>query len=116
MGLMAEREELNEIKDSPVKQTYSFGERRVGAYFNPSGLKEIDNIKSRVASLIDEIERKTVNSTDPEIHRWKSIALTKLEEGCMFAVKTLANQQMEDKSAALDGLRQGDPAKRGERK
>jgi hypothetical protein len=52
--------------------------------FNPSGKKEVDEIKSRVESAIDYI--RDMSAGDP---RCKALSITKLEEASMWAVKSL---------------------------
>lgn len=65
------------------------GERRVGLDFNPSGMGEINQIKGVVANLIDNLEALPAVLVDPEVGRLVSLAQTKFEEGCMFAVKAI---------------------------
>jgi hypothetical protein len=64
------------------------GAERVVLHFNPSGDNLVENYKRSIADLIDQLEvfHTTGNS---EISRCASIAQTKLEEACMWAVKTI---------------------------
>lgn len=64
------------------------GEYRVGMDFNPGENPEVTQIKGVVATLIDNLE--FLRNGDDEIERLISIAQTKFEEGCMFAVKAVA--------------------------
>ena len=72
----------------------TLGERRIGT-FNPSSDDYVSTVKRIVSDLIDYIDKSIdtsdVYSTSNEIQgekaRLKSIALSKLEEAAMFAVK-----------------------------
>ena len=63
------------------------GERRVALHFNPSGRDAVSQIKGVTATIIDNLEE--LGPVDAEVSRWISIAQTKYEEACMFAVKAL---------------------------
>lgn len=65
----------------------SKGTERVGLGFNPSGNPEVGEFKQIVADLIDRLE--IYQDQGAEIGRCASIAQTKLEEACMWAVKTI---------------------------
>lgn len=64
----------------------TIGEKRVRTTFNPSDDSTVQHIKERSAELINYIN-DNVSGNDPEVGRLKSIALTKVEEAAMFAVK-----------------------------
>lgn len=76
----------------------TLGEYRVGIKFNPSNNSTVDKIKRAAADLIDLIEEDIVSTIDWEAdrneHMWfnevarlKSLALTRVEEAAMWAVK-----------------------------
>ena len=61
------------------------GMRLVAANFNPSGREDVDAVKQDAADLIDNIERLCPPG------RWRSLAVTAVEESSMWAVKSLTN-------------------------
>lgn len=71
----------------------TLGQLRVGVSFNPSKMPEVDEIKRRAAELIDAIDALTIpfEDMDPavvaEFGRDKALAMTAIEDGCMWAVK-----------------------------
>jgi len=58
------------------------GEQIVRAEFNPSGVGNVNFFKEQTARIINAIE--DAKELDP---RLASIAITKFEEACMWAVK-----------------------------
>ena len=69
-----------------MSETKSLGEARVRTSFNPSDDSKVQHIKERCAELINYIN-DNVESKDGEVGRLKSLALTGIEEGAMWAVK-----------------------------
>ena len=67
----------------------TFGERRVGVDFNPSGSTMVDTIKGKAADLIDGLETAGFNEPG-EVARLKALAMTDIEFGAMWAVKAAA--------------------------
>jgi hypothetical protein len=81
-----------------MPQNMSLPEHRVGVACNPANLRPVAEIKDRLAHLMNEfcwaIESKVSNpqlteEEREEILRCETIALERLEEGCMWAVKGL---------------------------
>jgi len=86
----------------------TFGEERVGVYFNPSQKEEVKKVKETCAFLIDflnsykngiavdpentQLSPTEYNQKNGEIFRLISIAQTTIEEACMWAVKALVKQ------------------------
>lgn len=66
----------------------SEGVRRVIKSFNPSGNKNIDEIKTIAAQLIDKVNR--LEGTDIDLERLKETAKTQIEGAAMWAVKAAA--------------------------
>ena len=64
------------------------GFNRVGVLFNPTANKDIYDIKTMAAELIDKINR--IETDDGEIARLKALAMTAIEEGAMWGVKAVA--------------------------
>ena len=64
----------------------TFGERRVGVDFNPSGSTMVDTIKGKAADLIDGLETAGFNEPG-EVARLKALAMTDIESAAHWAVK-----------------------------
>jgi hypothetical protein len=67
----------------------SFGERAVGLQFNPSNQTAVYQCKSKFAALIDQLEACRQSTTDGEVKRLCSIAITEAQTAQMWAVKAL---------------------------
>ena len=67
----------------------TFGERRVGVDFNPSGSTMVDTIKGKAADLIDGLETAGFNEPG-EVARLKVLARTDIESAAHWAVKASA--------------------------
>lgn len=67
----------------------TFGEKAVGLTFNPSGDKNVQELKEAFAKVIDLCNnlRNTTPATDTEIKRMASIAITEAQTAQMWAVK-----------------------------
>lgn len=65
----------------------TFGERAVGLSFNPSGDENVLEMKRRSAALIDNVNALREDSTDGEVKRMCSVAITKLQEAQMWVTK-----------------------------
>ena len=64
----------------------SLGASRVRESFNPSGNELVDKIKRYTADLIDLCNEEP-RSSDPEVLRLWSLAMTHYEDAAMWAVK-----------------------------
>jgi hypothetical protein len=71
----------------------TLGEYRVGITFNPGGNEHVNEIKRRVADLIDFLEDQRHETahlqTDAERFRLLSLAQTHLEDAAMWGVKAV---------------------------
>lgn len=67
----------------------TFGQKAVGLSFNPSSSNEVDSIKLKVSELIDELHTKREYTTNDEVNRMLSIAITELQSAQMWAVKAV---------------------------
>lgn len=67
------------------------GEHRVGVTFNPSADPRVDDVKRRVAALIDDL-LAIVSERDHPGARCASIAVTDFETAAMWAVKAITKQ------------------------
>jgi len=67
----------------------SFGESAVGLSFNPGGNDQVTAIKTQYAQAIDFLYSLRKSSTDPEVQRMYSIAITETQTAQMWAVKAI---------------------------
>lgn len=67
----------------------TFGQRAVGLSFNPSNSPEVDDCKHRFAAVIDQMNDLRAMSTDPEVKRLASIAISEAQAAQMWAVKAI---------------------------
>lgn len=67
----------------------TFGERACGVSFNPGGNQDVAFIKSMYAQLVDDLDQRRQQSTDPEVKRMLSIAITETQTAQMWAVKAV---------------------------
>lgn len=77
--------EKQENTGAEVKLT--FGQKAVGANFNPSNDSTVDRLKAIYANAIDEVNRIRQESESPEVKRLCSIAITETQGSQMWAVK-----------------------------
>jgi hypothetical protein len=70
----------------------TFGEKAVGLTFNVGGNPEVTKIKQGFAALIDQMEELHYTSTDGEVLRMASVAITEMQTAQMWAVKALTWQ------------------------
>lgn len=85
---------IREIKKSDSAPTspgvvQTFGVKAVGLAFNPGGSIPVTNCKEGFAALIDQMNLLRENSTDAEVKRLASIAITEAQTAQMWAVKAL---------------------------
>lgn len=67
----------------------TYGEKAVGLTFNPSGDDAVAEAKRTCAKLIDQMDYLRGNSTDPEVKRMASVAITEIQTAQMWAVKAI---------------------------
>lgn len=72
-----------------VDPKLTFGQKAVGLSFNPSGSSEVNQIKAKFADAIDLCHNKRMDSDSGEVKRMMSVAITKLQEAQMWAVKAV---------------------------
>ena len=65
----------------------TFGEKAVGLTFNPSGDGRVAELKQLSAALIDACAALREGTTDPEVKRMYSVAITEAQTAQMWAVK-----------------------------
>lgn len=67
----------------------SFGERAVGLSFNPGNNYEVNEIKRAFADTIDLLNYQREKTTNSEVKRMLSIAITESQTAQMWAVKAV---------------------------
>ena len=65
----------------------TFGERAVGLDFNPSGDPTVRELKEEAAAFIDACQKGREATSDPEVKRMYSVAITEAQTAQMWAVK-----------------------------
>jgi len=73
--------------NSKASAELTFGERAVGISFNPGGDPTVNAIKQKCAEIIDLYNDARSNSSDPEVKRMYSVAITEIQTGQMWGVK-----------------------------
>lgn len=71
----------------PEEQT--FGQKAVGLNFNPSGDDAVGTAKQTAADSIDQMNDLRSTSESKEQKRLASIAITRMQEAQMWAVKAI---------------------------
>ncbi len=70
----------------------TYGQKAVGLKFNPSGDDAVARCKQMFADVIDQMNDLRVSSTDPEVKRMCSVAITEAQAAQMWAVKAITWQ------------------------
>lgn len=70
----------------------SFGAKAVGLSFNPSNNPVVDACKREFAAVVDRMHHLREHTSDPEIKRLASIAITEAQTAQMWAVKAITWQ------------------------
>lgn len=74
---------------SPEGRELSYGEKAVGLGFNPGGNPEVFACKAGFAREIDRMNSLRIATTDNEVKRMASVAITELQTAQMWAVKAI---------------------------
>jgi hypothetical protein len=74
---------------SEITREPTFGEKACGVSFNPGGLATVNDIKHQFASVVDNLNLMRENSSNPEVKRMLSIAITEAQTAQMWAVKAV---------------------------
>ena len=79
------------------RKQQSYGERLVRLDFNPSGSPGVDAVKATAAAMIDNVLQVKGGGyqSSPCRTRAGNIAITKIEEACMWAVKAITEEEVE---------------------
>lgn len=70
-------------------QPQTYGQRAVGLTFNPGGNQDVDACKREFAAVIDRMNDLRESSSDPEVKRLASVAITEAQAAQMWAVKAI---------------------------
>ena len=72
-----------------MSKELTFGEKAVGLTFNPSNNSDVDFCKRGFAEMIDQMNVLRFSTTDKEVLRMASIAITEAQTAQMWAVKAI---------------------------
>jgi hypothetical protein len=75
-----------------VSREMTFGEKAVGLTFNPGGHEKVNAIKLKQAEYIDLLNQYREETTNGEIKRQLSVAITEAQTSQMWAVKAVTWQ------------------------
>lgn len=67
----------------------TYGEKACGVSFNPGGSMEVAVIKQLYAGLVDALHKRREETTNNEVKRMLSIAITETQTAQMWAVKAI---------------------------
>jgi hypothetical protein len=67
----------------------TYGEKACGVSFNLGGSLEVAVIKQLYAGLVDALHKRREETTNPEVQRMLSIAITDTQTAQMWAVKAI---------------------------
>jgi hypothetical protein len=70
----------------------TFGEKAVGLTFNPGGHEKVNAIKQKQAEYIDLLAQYRDETTNGEVKRQLSVAITEAQTSQMWAVKAVTWQ------------------------
>jgi len=82
------------MSEVPQKDTreLTFGEKAVGLTFNPGGHEKVNAIKQAQAMYIDMLNQFRDETTNGEVKRQLSVAITEAQTSQMWAVKAVTWQ------------------------
>lgn len=70
----------------------TFGQKACGVTFNPGGHEHVARLKADFAKLVDGLHNTRESSSNPEVKRMLSVAITELQTAQMWAVKAVTWQ------------------------
>lgn len=79
---------LDEVPQTDTRE-YSLAEKMAGVPFNPGNNADVANCKDEFAVCIARMLALREHSTDPEVKRMASIAITEMQTAQMWAVKAI---------------------------
>lgn len=78
--------------DGEESKDLTFGEKAVGLTFNPSNNEVVETIKRSFAGIVDHLNSLRENTSDGEVRRMLSVAITEAQSAQMWAVKAVTWQ------------------------
>lgn len=78
---------MDEKQETEVQKTY--GQKAVGISFNPSNDSAVDRMKQICANAIDEMNNLRNETSNGEVKRMCSVAITDIQSGQMWGVKAI---------------------------
>ncbi len=75
-----------------VNREMTYGEKACGVSFNPGGLESVAKIKTDFAMIVDKLNATREASSNTEVKRMLSIAITEAQTAQMWAVKAVTWQ------------------------
>lgn len=80
---------LDHVTSLHDEREYTIAERMAGVPFNPGNNSDVANCKEEFAACISRMLAAREASSDPEVKRMASIAITEMQTAQMWAVKAL---------------------------
>ena len=80
------------MTETPNRE-FTFGEKACGVSFNPGGNLSVALVKQEFANLVDNLNLRRQEATEPEVKRMLSIAITEAQTAQMWAVKAITWSQ-----------------------
>lgn len=81
-----------EVQNGGIERQLTFGEKAVGITFNPGGHPLVNAFKEKYAGVIDALNEAREATTNPEVKRQLSVAITEAQTSQMWAVKAVTWQ------------------------
>ena len=81
--------EQQEQSQPQEERQLSLGERSVGLTIDGPADPNIEMVKRIYAAAIDQVAAIALQSTDQEVRRLCTVAITETQGACMWAVKTI---------------------------
>ncbi len=72
-----------------MEKELTFGEKACGVSFNPGGNIDVALIKTAYAEIVDRLHGYREKTTDGEVKRMLSVAITETQTAQMWAVKAV---------------------------
>lgn len=67
----------------------TYGQKACGVSFNPGGHPEVDRIKREFSYIVDRLNTLRIDTSNQEVARMLSIAITEAQTAQMWAVKAV---------------------------
>jgi hypothetical protein len=84
--------EQAQANSNTAQHELTFGGKAVGLSFNPGGNEKVNAIKRHYANVIDYLNNEREHTTNGEVKRQLSTAITETQTAQMWAVKAVTWQ------------------------